>query len=68
MSYLKDSKRKRRKIDGDSNYIATYDLPYEGDKTTLTNQLLNKGYRLYIRKGIKTLVKGDDTVEIKNGG
>jgi len=64
MSYIKDSRRKRKKIDGDSNYIATYDLPYEANKQSLTNKLLNKGYRLYIRNGIKTLIKGDDIVKI----
>ena len=64
MSYIKDSNRKRKKIEGDTYTIATFDLPFETDKTTLTNKLLNKGYKLYFRNGIKTLVKGDDVIKI----
>ncbi len=48
MSYLKESKRKRRKIEGDTNYISTFGLNYK-PKPTRTTELLNKGYRMFIR-------------------
>jgi len=56
---------KRRSHQLDSNTIATYDLSYETDKTTLKHKLLNQGYKLYIINGKRILKKDDDIIEIK---
>ena len=44
--------------------ISTYGIKYIPERTR-TTELLSQGYEMFIRDGIKVLIKDDDVIEIK---
>ena len=55
--------RKRKKREGDSLMIATFDLDYK-PKITRSTELLKQGYNLRFENGVKILTKGTDVIKI----